>query len=113
MGSRFESRAELSDVGLHRPLIAGISGSEREGADSIVLSGGYENDQDFGDEIIYTGPGGRDQETGKQIADQNFSRGNRALAYSSLTVFLYGSFGARTTIRHTLLTPDTATMGSL
>ena len=84
MGSRFESRAELSDVGLHRPLIAGISGSEREGADSIVLSGGYENDQDFGDEIIYTGHGGRDQETGKQIADQNFTRGNRALAYSSL-----------------------------
>lgn len=84
VGSRFESRAELSDIGLHRPLIAGISGSEREGADSIVLSGGYEDDQDFGDEIIYTGHGGRDQETGKQIADQNFSRGNRALAYSSL-----------------------------
>jgi hypothetical protein len=33
-GSLFESRAELSDAGLHRPLIAGISGSEREGADS-------------------------------------------------------------------------------
>jgi len=29
--------------------VAGISGSEREGADSIVLSGGYEDDQDFGD----------------------------------------------------------------
>lgn len=84
VSSHFDSRAELSEAGLHPPLVAGISGSEREGADSIVLSGGYEDDQDSGDEIIYTGHGGRDQETGRQIADQNFSRGNRALAYSSL-----------------------------
>jgi putative restriction endonuclease len=42
VGSRFESRAALSDAALHKPLVAGISGSEREGADSIVLSGGYE-----------------------------------------------------------------------
>ena len=35
-GSRFESRAELSEAGVHRPTVAGISGSEREGADSIV-----------------------------------------------------------------------------
>jgi putative restriction endonuclease len=83
-GSHFGSRAELSEAGVHRPLVAGISGSEREGADSIVLSGGYEDDQDFGEEIVYTGHGGRDQETGRQVADQNFSRGNRALAYSSL-----------------------------
>jgi putative restriction endonuclease len=84
VGGRFDSRAELSEVGLHRPLVAGISGSEREGADSIVLSGGYEDDQDFGDEIVYTGHGGRDHETSQQVADQSFSRGNRALAYSSL-----------------------------
>ncbi len=83
-GGRFDSRAELSDVGLHRPLVAGIAGSEREGAESIVLSGGYDDDQDFGDEIIYTGHGGRDQGTGRQITDQSFARGNRALAYSSL-----------------------------
>jgi putative restriction endonuclease len=83
-GSRFESRAELSEAGVHRPTVAGISGSEREGADSIVLSGGYEDDQDLGDEIVYTGHGGRDPESGRQIADQSFTRGNRALAYSSL-----------------------------
>ena len=83
-GSGFESRAELSEAGVHRPTVAGISGSEREGTDSIVLSGGYEDDADFGDEIVYTGHGGRDQETGRQVADQSFSRGNRALAYSSL-----------------------------
>ena len=83
-GSHFESRAELAEAGVHRPTVAGIFGSEREGADSIVLSGGYEDDQDFGDQIVYTGHGGRDQETGRQVADQNFDRGNRALAYSGL-----------------------------
>jgi putative restriction endonuclease len=67
--SRFDSRAELSEAGLHRHRQAGISGSASEGADSIVLSGGYEDDQDFGDTIVYTGHGGRDQETGRQIAD--------------------------------------------
>src|SRR5690242_14513245 len=83
-GSGFDSRAELSEVGLHKPLIAGISGSGKEGADSIVLSGGYEDDEDFGTEIVYTGHGGRDQETGKQIANQNLFRGNLALAYNKL-----------------------------
>lgn len=86
-GSHFEDRVELSKAHVHRPRQAGISGSEREGADSIVLSGGYEDDLDFGDEIVYTGHGGRDSLTRKQIADQNFSRGNRALAYSSLNGF--------------------------
>jgi hypothetical protein len=61
-GSRFESRAELSEAGVHRPTMAGISGSESEGADSIVLSGGYEDDEDLGEEIVYTGHGGRDVE---------------------------------------------------
>jgi putative restriction endonuclease len=83
-GSRFGTRAELSEAGLHRPRVAGISGSEKEGADSIVLSGGYEDDEDQGDEIVYTGHGGRDVQTGRQVADQNFRGGNRALALSSL-----------------------------
>jgi putative restriction endonuclease len=83
-GNRFESRAELSEAGVHRPVMAGISGSEREGADSIVLSGGYEDDEDLGDEIIYTGHGGRDAETGTQVTHQRLTRGNLALAYSSL-----------------------------
>jgi len=83
-GCCFESRAELSEAGVHRPLIAGISGSEREGADSIVLSGGYEDDEDLGDEIVYTGHGGRDEESGRQIAHQRLTRGNLALAHSSI-----------------------------
>jgi putative restriction endonuclease len=69
---------------VHRPLIAGISGSEKEGADSIVLSGGYEDDEDLGDEIVYTGHGGRDSESGKQVAHQHLTRGNLALAHSSI-----------------------------
>jgi putative restriction endonuclease len=82
-GAVFASRAELSEAGVHRPLQGGISGSGNEGADSIVLSGGYEDDQDLGDEVIYTGHGGRDPETGRQIADQTLTVGNKALALNS------------------------------
>lgn len=82
-GSLFENRAELHAAGVHRHLQAGISGSQIEGAESIVLSGGYEDDQDLGNLIIYTGYGGRDPETGKQTRDQPFTRWNRALAYSA------------------------------
>lgn len=84
-GAAFGSRAELSRAGIHRPLQAGICGSSSEGAESIVLSGGYEDDKDFGTEIIYTGHGGRDQTSGKQVADQVLTRGNMALAMSQMT----------------------------
>jgi putative restriction endonuclease len=80
--SFFETRRELAKAGVHRPTQAGISGSEKEGADSIVLSGGYEDDQDLGTIIIYTGHGGRDTDTQQQIGDQLLSGGNLALAYS-------------------------------
>jgi putative restriction endonuclease len=45
-GSIFESRQHLSQSGVHRSTQAGISGGAEEGADSIVLSGGYEDDKD-------------------------------------------------------------------
>lgn len=48
-GHIFPTRKELSEAGVHRPLQAGISGSGTEGADSIVMSGGYEDDEDYGD----------------------------------------------------------------
>jgi putative restriction endonuclease len=51
---------------------------------SIVLSGGYSDDQDNGDVIIYTGEGGRDPQTRRQIADQKLSHGNLALAENHL-----------------------------
>ena len=80
--SLFENRAELSESRVHVPVQAGISGSQAEGAESIVLSGGYEDDADYGDTIVYTGQGGRDPRTGQQTHDQPFTRGNRALALS-------------------------------
>lgn len=81
-GCVLESRLELARARVHRPTQAGISGSGKEGADSIVLSGGYEDDQDFGDSIVYTGHGGRDPETRQQVSDQLLTAGNLALAYS-------------------------------
>ena len=82
-GAQFPDRASLAKAGLHKPTQAGISYSEREGADSIVLSGGYEDDEDFGDVIIYTGQGGQDKVTRKQVEDQRLTRGNLGLVVSS------------------------------
>ncbi|MBD9357387.1 HNH endonuclease [Methylomonas sp. EbA] len=60
-----------------------MSGSEKEGADSIVVSGGYEDDRDFGNVIIYTGQGGRGI-SGKQEKDQTMKRGNLALVVNEM-----------------------------
>jgi putative restriction endonuclease len=81
IGTTFPDRRALLDAGVHRQLQAGIAGSAAEGADSIVVSGGYEDD-DFGDLIIYTGQGGNDPVTKRQVADQRLSLGNAALAES-------------------------------
>ncbi len=83
-GQEFSDRKALAGAGVHKPLQAGISGSGKEGADSIVLSAGYEDDEDYGDEIIYTGAGGNDPNTGKQVADQELKSTNLALAKSCL-----------------------------
>jgi putative restriction endonuclease len=82
VGSVFNSRADLAAAGVHRPLQAGICGSAATGAESIVLSGGYEDNQDRGSILIYTGHGGKDPKSGKQISDQLLERQNLALAVS-------------------------------
>jgi hypothetical protein len=82
-GTYFTTRIEASHAGVHRPTQSGISGSAHEGADSIVVSGGYEDDRDLGYEIWYIGNGGRDPETGEQVADQELTNGNLALIFSS------------------------------
>ena len=84
-GDAFRTRIELAQSGVHKPLQAGISGSASEGADSIVLSGGYEDDQDSGDTILYTGYGGRDLNSGRQITDQQLVGYNLALAQNTAT----------------------------
>ena len=55
-----------------------MRGIGKQGA-SIVLSGGYVDDEDLGDEIIYTGEGGRDSNTGLQVGDQTLTKGNKFL----------------------------------
>lgn len=83
-GTAFRSREEMHKAGIHRALRAGIVGGEQIGAESIVLSGGYVDDEDHGDVVIYTGHGGRDANTGRQIADQEFTHQNQALVVSQL-----------------------------
>lgn len=83
VGATFENYAAMNAAGIHRQTQAGISGSGKDGADSIIVSGGYEDDQDFGDEIIYTGQGGQNT-SGQHVADQSLTRGNLALAKSQM-----------------------------
>ncbi|MFB6981502.1 YDG/SRA domain-containing protein [Streptomyces scopuliridis] len=82
-GAWFKGHHELHAHNLHRFSGRGISGTSKTGADSIVLSGGYVDDVDAGDEIRYTGEGGRDRETGRMVADQSLTdEGNAALVVS-------------------------------
>ena len=82
VGSLFADRRALRDAGIHLPLQAGVAGDQHEGAESIVMSGGYIDDEDHGDLIIYTGAGGNDPNTRQQIADQQLVRGNLWLTIS-------------------------------
>lgn len=78
-GHWFKDRREMLDSSFHRNRIAGIDGNASDGAAAIVISGGYEDDEDLGDEILYTGAGGNDTNTGKQIKDQTWEKGNAGL----------------------------------
>jgi len=98
VGSRWKLRTECSQDGVHAPLRAGIHGTAQSGAYSIVMSGGYEDDLDRGEHFEYTGSGGRDLKADKldsmqgktsweapQSADQDWTRGNKALKVSEAT----------------------------
>ncbi len=87
-GHWFEGRKEMMLSSFHRNWGAGIDGNGVEGTAAIVLSGGYEDDLDLGDEIIYTGAGGNDPSTGKQVQDQTWvNRGNAGLVKSKVEGF--------------------------
>ncbi|KAI8147579.1 PUA-like domain-containing protein [Fennellomyces sp. T-0311] len=83
-GQSWLYRMQASEWGVHRPPVGGIAGTESSGAVSIVLSKGYEDDADNGDEFYYTGSGGRDlsnnKRTGDHATDQELTRFNLALA---------------------------------
>lgn len=77
----FNGRKEMMPTSFHRKWGSGIDGNREEGTSAIVLSGGYEDDEDFGDEIIYTGAGG--QKNNVQISDQTWQNiGNYGLLKS-------------------------------
>ena len=78
-GYEFANRMELWGAGIHRQTQAGISARLGGGAESIVLSGGYEDDEDLGAVIIYTGRGGRSAESTQQVADQTLTGANLEL----------------------------------
>lgn len=72
----FEGRKEMMPTSFHRNWGAGIDGNKNEGVAAIVLSGGYEDDEDLGDEIIYTGAGGN--KGTKQVTDQSWDNTQNA-----------------------------------
>ncbi|XP_066304798.1 uncharacterized protein [Branchiostoma lanceolatum] len=92
VGTWFETRMEACRAEVHRPPVAGIHGNDYEGCYSLVLSGGYEDDLDYGECFTYTGEGGRDLKgtkanpknlrTAPQSKDQTLTRGNLALSVS-------------------------------
>jgi hypothetical protein len=93
VGTKWENRLGCSGAGVHRPTMAGIHGTEKTGAFSIVVSCHYKDDKDFGDTIYYTGTGGRKRwsdscppkrlRLGPQVFDQQWSdQGNEALVKS-------------------------------
>ncbi|KAF5367234.1 hypothetical protein D9615_010671 [Tricholomella constricta] len=94
-GSWWETREGCSKDSIHAPWVAGISGGP-EGAYSVALSGGYDDDVDLGYAFTYTGSGGRDLKgtkdapknlrTAPQSSDQSFENNfNKALKRSSET----------------------------
>ncbi|CAI7836097.1 unnamed protein product [Closterium sp. NIES-53] len=89
VGETWASRLECRQWGAHLPHVAGIAGQSHHGAQSVALSGGYEDDEDNGEWFLYTGSGGRDlsgnKRTNKVHAfDQRFEKSNQALRLSCL-----------------------------
>ncbi|KAF9911712.1 E3 ubiquitin-protein ligase uhrf1 [Linnemannia zychae] len=78
VGTTWAKRLDVSYAGVHRPTMAGISGQAEVGAESVVISGGYTDDDDMGFEFTYTGAGGN--HGGKQTRDQELTRANHGLA---------------------------------
>ncbi|KMS95667.1 hypothetical protein BVRB_006020 [Beta vulgaris subsp. vulgaris] len=87
VGDCWEDRLACRQWGAHFPHVSGIAGQSNFGAQSVVLSGGYEDDEDHGEWFLYTGSGGRDLSGNKrtnklQSSDQKFTSANEALRTS-------------------------------
>ncbi|CAA3009230.1 histone-lysine N-methyltransferase family member SUVH9-like [Olea europaea var. sylvestris] len=88
IGDVFFLRTEMCIIGLHGQPKAGIDyvpahqSSNREPiATSIIVTEGYEDDDDAGDVIIYTGNGGKDKNN-RQTMNQTLECGNLAMERS-------------------------------
>ena len=98
VGTTFVSRQALSASGLHPPHMHGIH-PRRDGAraESVVISGGYPDDCDYGNIIIFTGAGGQSAPgSGIQIADQKIEGANKAMVraqYDATPVRVIRGFG--------------------
>ncbi|KAL8117502.1 E3 ubiquitin-protein ligase ORTHRUS 2-like [Apium graveolens] len=87
VGECWDSRMECRQWGIHYPHVSGIAGQSNYGAQSVVISGGYEDDEDHGEWFLYTGSGGRDLSGNKRTSktqsfDQTFKDYNEALRVS-------------------------------
>ncbi|CAH8384502.1 unnamed protein product [Eruca vesicaria subsp. sativa] len=87
VGESWKYRIDCRQLGAHYPVVAGIAGQSKHGAQSVALSGGYDDDEDHGEWFLYTGSGGRDlsrnRRTNKeQTSDQKFTNTNEALRLS-------------------------------
>lgn len=84
VGQTWKFRNGVSESGVHRPNIAGISGNAKVGSQSIVFSGGYPGDIDNGDTFLYSGCGGTlgNKSTSTISCDQTLTSFNLALAVS-------------------------------
>ena len=55
VGRTWDDRMECRQWGAHFPHVAGIAGQSGYGAQSVALSGGYQDDEDHGEWFLYTG----------------------------------------------------------
>lgn len=88
IGDTFLYRLELCVIGLHGQPQAGIDflTAERSSngepiATSIIVSGGYEDDEDTGEVLVYSGHGGQDNKH-RQHQHQRLESGNLAMERS-------------------------------
>jgi hypothetical protein len=54
-GTKFSTRVQLLESGVHRILVGTVCGTEAEGAESILLAGASDSDVDNGSEVYFTG----------------------------------------------------------
>ncbi|AEE33468.1 zinc finger (C3HC4-type RING finger) family protein [Arabidopsis thaliana] len=87
VGESWKGRLACRQWGAHFPHVSGIAGQASYGAQSVVLAGGYDDDEDHGEWFLYTGSGGRILKGNKrtntvQAFDQVFLNFNEALRLS-------------------------------